>query len=293
MSESSVSAARAGACARRLGIVAPLFAAAACAGADHVDLDRLARASGARTVVVEDDFTLFSHYDSSSTVRFVEVVQEEYDATARLFERSVDEELLVHMVPMPGSRIFEENGKEMLEINLETTNGIWGFTDSRRTILVYLYPDLERPNGTTIQAVQDEGRYRGVLRHELTHVILERLVDDPPLWLNEGMAHLIERMELQLGDLQFPEQMQFGLHLPVPPLEELLAWTERPARIHSGEEEGRPEMRSMARAFVAFLLARQGAIPFPHAVQKVASMSRPDLLGLEEEWRDWLQTAWY
>jgi len=44
---------------------------------------------------------------------------------------------------------------------------------------------------------QGEARTRGVARHEIAHLALGNWLGNVPLWLNEGLAELVERMQFQ------------------------------------------------------------------------------------------------
>ncbi|MEW6741228.1 MAG: hypothetical protein AB1486_00590 [Planctomycetota bacterium] len=236
------------------------------------EFDRLNRSVGIRTLVVEPEFSLYSPYPTDTTGAFARVVDEELSVVAATFGVVIDEPVIVRLVARPASTRQIPMG--------EATGTLAGWAHATREVVIYVEPSAE-----VLGPVRMAAHERRVIRHELAHSCLHRLIPDPPQWLDEGVAEEIESRWLVNGRLRaaaLPEGLlqARAMERSDRSLTALLAWR--------GGSEPDPTLRPLAHALVRFLLEHSQAEDFAASLRAMAAIPARNLLALEDEWQRWI-----
>lgn len=269
------------------------LACAACASSLELqDLDRLARATEARTVLLEEDLSLYSPYDLVGTRGHLEQIRAQRAEVFELFGLEPGAPLLVWLRPDPGMRLemsVEGNELRIEGLHFEPADKIFGRAAGNEIILqVDPLQVLQLEDGRALSGNLDPRMYRSTLRHELTHIAMERLDVRGGSWLSEGLAHVVERIPIAEGRLRLEQATQALREAAAVPrelrsVEQLLAWE------HAYPPTDLDRVaRQLSFSFVAFALERQAAPTFSARVQLLARAAPASLRALEPEWSAWL-----
>ncbi len=274
---------------------AGLLALAACApGLTLERLDELARASGARTVVLDDDLSLWSPLDAQETAPHLEQVRAAREDVFGLFGLEPGRPLRVWLRPDPGIRIdgvLEGDRYRFADLALEPRHGVLGAASGADEIVVSVgLPQVTQlADGRSMQGVLGASFYRRTVRHELAHVALSRLgIPGRRSWLHEGIAHLVERA-IPAGEERrlVPAAAELRAAAALPEARRSLAWLFAWHQVLPPREED-VQARVAASAFVAFALERQAGATPRERLLALARASERDLIALEPDWNDWL-----
>jgi hypothetical protein len=275
--------------------------AALCAGCvsrlDLTDLDRLERSLEARTVALEEHYTLWSPFATAQTQAWIRMIDEELAAACELFGTRPAERLMIGLVPVEGLgfQFSAEDGKVTVAWQREhPLHGVAGMSGGGR-ILVYVTPDQEVDAGEgPVIAHRGADDYRGTLRHELAHVLSVASGLTGPPWFYEGLADLVQSHQLEEGRLvdrgpSFEDRLM-AIATPADAwgLKRLLDWREDGAQIAAGKEAVDKVSRALCGWFVRFLFERDPRGTLHQSARAAASLSRSELLALEPQWRNWL-----
>lgn len=271
-------------------LAAGLCAAGCAASPELEELDRAQRALDARTIALEEHFTLWSPFDFYATHSWIEVVSEELVAVEGLFGEPADERVYVKLTPVDGLDAKGAPGcvraREASAREEHPLNGVAGQTLGNSVNLFVASPEAGVP--------EDPRGHRSTLRHELAHAFSSRAGLDGPDWFREGLAQYVESLRLDGGVLRDDGAPVLTLvrarRLPLEmrALERLLAWEEDGRRILAGEEEVDFVSRTLCGLFVRFLLETREGEGLAERLRSVSRLSVDDLLAEEEAWQSWL-----
>ena len=271
---------------------------AGCAGTlELTDLDRLERSLEARTVALEQGYTLWSPFAAAQTQDWVGMVDEELTAGCALFGVQPGERLMLVLVPIErlGPQMSVEGGAVHVEAPPQhPLHGVAGQAGPG-TVVIYVTPDrkLEGDSGPLL-AHRAASDYRRTLRHELAHVLARAAGLEGARWFREGVAHLVETYQLEQGRLvdRGPDDVVLLVAHTFPSeqwgLARLLDWSEDGARVAAGEEAVDEVSRTLCGLFVRFLAERQPPGTLDQRLRAVQAMSRSELLALDPLWHTWL-----
>jgi hypothetical protein len=275
-----------------------LVACASCAAPwTHERYDVVSRSSGARTIVHEPGFSLYSPYGATETAAWVaEALQLDEELTRRLGAHASPWVIVLdaHEDLRPQIRI-EVGSLVVGSTRVALACGIAGLADGRTVRVFVAPPTVLEHGGEALTVSVAPSNHRGTLAHELAHVHLLALGIRAPWWLDEGFAHLVAAAvhehdgRVVLGDWGAVADPLADLSEAELDLARTLAFREDVGAIAAGEPHPFPAGRRVAASFVRFLLARAGD---PVAeLRELASARRSDLLARERAWRDWLRSA--
>jgi len=277
--------------ARTVALTA-LALGAACASPGSIGrVDQLARATGARTVLLEEHFSLYSPYDLLRTREYVELVETQRAAVFELFGVQSEEPLVLWLrldERMGVHASITDDRMRIESVSLETHDGILGEAgDGVVVVRVAPLDVIPLPDGRTITGTFGAGMYEDTLRHELAHVAAALLGLRERAWLAEGLAHVVEWIPIEDGHLRLdppPEALKRAARLPpeTRSLEDLLDWKQ-----HFPPSDDDGAKRILACSLTAFLVAREG-VPFREALLRVAALDERRILALQGDWSEWL-----
>jgi hypothetical protein len=285
---------------RALWVIGLALCSSCVSRLDLSDLDRLERSLDARTVALEDDYTLWSPFAATRTADWIAMLNEELAAARGLFGVQPEQRLLIGLVPIDGldMRVSEQEGKVNMEVPREhPLHGVAGMAGDGR-ILLYVTPDLKLVSGgAQVIALREPDDYRSTLRHELAHVMaLDCGLVGPP-WFYEGLADLVQSYALEEGRLvdRGPRDEDLLLAATIPADQwgaaRLLDWREDGARIAAGDEAVDKASRALCGLFVRFLVERAPGATIVERLLSVKELIRAQLLSLDPQWRAWLSEA--
>jgi hypothetical protein len=260
-----------------------LAALAACAapGPTLDSLDRTLRASGLRTVVLREDFALYSPYDADGTRPFVALVEEELAMARAILGVEPVPPIPVWLRPVPRDgedselvRVFPGQGDQR------------GATSSVGEVYVWVDGDPARAH------VQVALLPRSVVRHELAHALLRRGGITLPRWLNESLCTALQDVRRgddgSLRDDPLPEALLEARALADrASLADVLAWRPPDAGVRPDADPA-TALYALGGSFLLFQCERLGRDPLAAALVLAARDERA-LLADEDVWRAWLQ----
>ena len=273
--------------------IAAMLGLGGCMSVSLDELDVLNRSLDLQTILIRERFTLYSPFDEEFTTTWIGPIEEELEAVSHLLEaeggvpvsvlleqaeRSPEGDTLVAALENDAIAVFIRPG------------GLQGWA-SGDTVVLRVFPPVQAKieDQEPIQLGGPE-TYRTTLRHELAHAFARRLDLRDDRWFSEGVAELIESLEMRDGILHLtaPPDVLAKLH-ELPPeereLRDLLRW-----EIEDPTLEIQPPARQLAHSFLRFLMQDipiEGGDP---ALQELSSRRDSELLPLEAAWWDWLES---
>jgi hypothetical protein len=256
-------------------------------------IDELSRSTGARTVLLEEDLSLYSPYELVPTREHLAQIRAQRDAVFGLFDLEQGEPLLVWLRPDEGIKAsFSVEGDSLRFEGFarDPADDILGRAVGS-TLIVQVDPPqlLKLGDGRSITSSFGASQYEDTIRHELTHVAAARLGVAGGTWLSEGLAHAVEWIPID-GDSLLrpdppPERLCLAAALPKDrrSVARLLAWK----HAYPPTDEDR-EARLLSFSFVAFALERQPAATFRERLLLLCHTEPATLRSLEAEWSAWL-----
>ncbi len=148
----------------------------------------------AETVVKTPHFDLASPFLAGRANIFAKKIDKAYELVGRMLSshKKSDEKHLSILILPDQKEFLKQAGKD----NLETTS-LGGYF-------------AEKTNKIVTWRRSDDAETLGVLTHELTHYLLKARMDNPPLWLNEGLAEYLEGSSILLGKVNTGRITQGG-----------------------------------------------------------------------------------
>lgn len=257
------------------------------------EFDALARTSQARTIVLEETFSLYSPFELPLTLEYVPIVAAQQTEVFALFGVESAAPIPVKLRANAGMGLdFRIEGDQFIlnGISMEPHGGFLGQAGGN-VVVIEVAPAQRsvRPDGTPHVTVMGASMYRDTIRHEFAHVATNLLGLPAGNWLGEGLAHAVEWLPLEDGRFVLepvPERLRQAASLPreLRDVASLLAW-----------EQGLPpaqrdtEVRVLAFSLVTFLLEQEPGPSFRARILEVARRSRAELLAAEPAWRIWLE----
>jgi hypothetical protein len=277
------------------------------------DLDRLLGELGAESVARTEHYTLWAPGDWVSMRPWLEVVEQERAAVVAAFGGGEPvPRVQVVLVPVQGLGPHIASGPDgTLTVGTprgsDPTHGLEGWaSDHGVAVHIPAATYLAGPDGQRLTSVSSPENHRRTLRHELAHWRALGLGVRGGDWLEEGLAQVIEELELEDGrlvdrgasakTLRLAEAVGVGTLA----LEDLLDWREDGGRIvelvHGGEVDGEldvePAPRTASGLYVRFLLGLEGAgepaTDLAARLAALAALPRSEHLAGEADWRAWL-----
>jgi len=279
-----------------------LLALASCATSITVpQLDVLNRSLEARTVLLEEGFSLYSPFDAEGTASYAKLIAEEIKRVAAALEAPAGKPVVAQLVAVvggPGHTWRSEGGKLSGSgpIRLPPLHGLRGAADEE-DFVVWVAPTMHfvtGPDGPEIRWRVREEMDRDTIRHEIAHVFLRRLGVRDKLWLTEGVAEEIESMVPEGANLR-RQPLPAGIEIPPDLVEReglvrrVLALAQDADKIAAGETPPDLEGRLLARALVRFALERRPG-SCAEVVRWLDARRASEILALEEEFRAWLRS---
>jgi hypothetical protein len=266
---------------------------AACASALSLpELDALARQVEARTIVLEEDVSIYSPYDLATTREYLDLVRAERDLVFALLDVPAGEPIVVWLRPDDGVKAdFSVGGGGMRvnSISISPRDHILGQADGEQVqIRVGLPTELVLEDGSTFFGSLGASMYAETVRHELTHVAITRLGLSVPSWLSEGFAHAVEWIPIEAGRFapaRGQSQLRAAAALPAETrsLDALLAWRQTlPVRLKEDSAA-----RHLALAFVVFVCETQD-LTVRAGLLRLAELEPDEVRDLEDAWSAWL-----
>jgi len=278
---------------RRAWGLAGLAALAGCAAPGIEEIDALARSTGARTILIEEDVSLYSPYDPVRSRLFLDEIRAQRAAVFGLFGLPPGEPVVACLVLNAGLFVdatLEGDQLRVQRFSMEPVDGVLGRARHDQFSLEVDKPQaLRRPDGVEVQGFLDVGMYTDTIRHELTHIATTRLGVRGAPWLREGIAHAVEWVPIRAESLDLdplPEVLRFARDLPHGPadFEALLAWQQSfPPTEHD------TDARLLAISFLTFLLTREPELPLREAFARVAALDAAALRARYPAWCAWLE----
>lgn len=304
------------AAARMLGVLLAAPLCSACVTRvmlEPRDLDRLLGEMGTESVARTEHYTLWAPGDWLSMRPWLAMVEEERAAVVLALGGAAPvPRVQVVLVPVQGLGVNVSSGPGgTLAVSApqggDPTHGLEGWaSDHGVAVHVPAVQYIDGPDGLRLPSVSSPENHRRTLRHELAHWRALDLGVRGGDWLEEGLAQLVEALELEQGRLvdrpPTAETLRLAVAVGVPTLalEELLDWRENGGRIvemvHGGRGDGdlgvEPAPRTACGLYVRFLLGLEGAgEPVAELAQRLAVLAgipRAELLAGERDWRAWL-----
>ncbi len=277
---------------RRLAPALSTLLAACAASWTLEEFDALARTSGARTIVLEEDLSLYSPYDPLRTREYVELFRAQRAEVFALLGVEGAAPTLVQLEPSQGlgaSVTVEGNDIHVHELSTEPHGGLLGYAPGNRVVLAVDPPQtIELADGRTISSGMAASMFASTIRHELAHVAVFLRGIGEGGWLHEGVAHAVELAQVADGRLLLeppPEQLSWAARIPREQrsLATLADWRQT---LPPTDDDRRA--RLLAFSLTLFLLERDGA-PLAEALPRLATLGRRELVALEPAWSAWLE----
>jgi hypothetical protein len=255
-------------------------------------VDQLARATGARTILLEQQFALYSPYDLIRTRAYLERIETGRAEVFGLFEVESEQPLTVwlRVDPELGVHASVEGDRMRIEsVSMETHDGVLGEAEGSVVVIRVAPLDVVTlSDGRTITGTFDVSMYDGTIRHELAHAAAFLLGVYGKGWLKEGLAHVVEWIPIEGGRLKLdpvPEELRRAAGLPAElrSLDRLLAWEQ--ALPPTDDDRA---ARLLACSLVAFLLEWERAPRFRDGILHIAALDDARILALQDDWSTWL-----
>jgi len=268
-----------------------LLALAACTAPDAlVRFDELARTGPARTIVLEQDFSLYSPYDLHATREYVSLIAAQKAEVFALLGVESPAPIVVHLRETEGigtSITVIGNQMRVDELTMEPHDGVLGWAGEELVVRVAPAQKIRLEDGREITGLLAASMYGNTLRHELVHFAARQAGLPREPWLNEGLAHALEWIPIDAGRFVLapvPPCLSAAASLAPGPgvLDPLFAWQQAYPATDSDREA-----RMLGLALVVFLLEREPA-PLREGLRRVAALEREQLLALEPAWLAWL-----
>ena len=273
-----------------LGILAPLTS---CATVHELqDVDRCARLVGSRTIVLEDELSLYSPYEPVPTRMFLEEIKKQKREVFALLDVQSTEPVIVWLQPnagmgmdqrVEGNLIFTEG------LRFEPHGGLHGVAGDRFVILQVAPSQVLRlEDGREISSFLGESMYTQTIRHEMIHIATNLLGVRGGDWLREGIAHAVGSIPVADGCLDLdpvPEILRAAAALPRESrsLDRLLAWRQSFPPVEDDRSA-----RALSCSLVAFLLQREPELDLGAGVLRLDAMDEQRIRSLEATWSAWL-----
>ena len=250
------------------------------------ELDGLNRSLDVKTVIFEDDYSIYSPYTSGRTRYYQRVIEEEFRALDLLIDAEVEEPILIQLRPVEQTTTYSGPGNA----RLHPPRTVIGYA-TLREVVIYVMPE-HAPTGEPRRALPDASEYRSIIRHELAHIFVHRLKLPADSWIQEGIAEAVETFDLIDGKLDpntpfriSPRRLaRWGPFS----LESVLSWQENGFRVEKGMEEPNVRARKLAMTFVLYLMEQHADLPFTERLEKIGTLPREELLTMEDAWQQWL-----
>lgn len=254
------------------------------------EFDRINRSLEVRSVIFEEDFSLYSTLPLEETAPYVGVVREELDLVKALFEVQIEE-------PVVGMLRGIENVTPNIERTADHFSASWlAGTATERAFSIFVADEVEirGPDGESVVFQFGERNYRTVIRHELAHVCEYLTGVRGKLWLSEGVAEEVESMVLKDGRLTsrpLPENLRDAARLDRQAwrLSSLFHMRQDTKKVASGLERVDLRNRAIAHALVRFFIARHRHLSFRRLIHEIDAMGEGEILALEGAFKDWLE----
>jgi hypothetical protein len=278
------------------------------------DLDRLLGEMGSESVARTEHYTLWAPGDWLMMRPWLALVEEERAAVVTAFGGAEPvPRVQVVLVPVQGMWLTLESGPNgTLAVRApeggDPTHGLEGWaSDHGVAVHVPATTYIDGPDGLRLPSVSSPENHRRTLRHELAHWRALGLGLRGGDWLEEGLAQVLEGLELEDGRLvdRGPSadtlKLADALGVRTLALEELLDWREDGGRIvemvHGGRGDGdlgvQPAPRTASGLYVRFLLGLEGsgepAADFAARFAVLVGIPRAEHLAGEADWRAWLE----
>lgn len=276
---------------RWLATVLPLALAACATTFSLEEFDALARTSGARTIVLTEDLSLYSPYDPLRTRAFLELIRAQRAEVFALFGVAKERPLVVQLHPNPGLgvELSVQGDRITVESVSEVANERINGQATIDLVIIEVDPErvLQLPDGRSIPGAFEPSMYADTIRHELTHVATRLLGIERSDWLSEGIAHAVGATTIEGGRFELaPVAAILGeaARLPHDPraMAALLEW-----RQGFPVNDTDVSARRLAMSLVLFALERDGP-DLRAGLLRLAALDRRELLALHSEWSAWL-----
>jgi hypothetical protein len=259
---------------------------------DLPEFDELARTSHYRTILLEEDYSLYSPFDGIATRDYAQLVVRHRAELLELFGIESAPPTLVELRPTEGIGVdveAEGNGLRILAASTEPHDGVLGWAPGNHVVIAVDAPQKVRlADGREIEGAWNASTFESTIRHELAHaaVFLSGVEDGG--WLHEGMAHAVQWLPVEDGRFRLeprPEQLAWASASPreARSLERLVAW-----RQSLPPTDGDVEVRLLAFSLVAFWFEREGSPRVRDGFPRLAALGRAEIVALEPEWSAWL-----
>jgi hypothetical protein len=256
------------------------------------DLDDLARSTGSRTVLLEDDVSLYSPYDGGYTRALLSKVQAQRADVFALFGVHTDEPTFVWFRENPDLGVDVELEGDRLRVRSVSTpsrGDVLGRSQGNAMIVEVAPPNtLTLADGRTVTGVLELPDLDGTIRHELAHVASTLLGVRGRTWIREGIAHAVEWIPIEDG--------HFRLDPPPGPLLDAAAVPRERRSVDAllRWEHGDPPterdlvLRQLALSLVVFAAERQDSPSFGERLLLVDALRVSELRALQPAWSAWL-----
>lgn len=266
---------------------------AACAAPPTLErIDRMARSTSARTILLEDDLTLYSPYEMTLTRGFLTEIRAQKDEVFALFAVTDDLPLQVWLRPNEDLSLdftVEDDRLRVVRLSRVPKDGVLGRAVGQ-SVVIEVDPQrrVDLPDGRQIESGPGAGMFTNTIRHELTHVATTRIGIEGADWLREGIAHAVEWIPVEGGNFRLdpvPKALLGAAELPSDPasFEHLLAWRQSIPPVDADFR-----LRRQALALVVYALEQQHAPSLREGLLRVAALDAVALRGLRPGWSEWL-----
>ncbi len=271
---------------------------AGCKGSWTIDqFDRVSRTTGARTIVHEADFSIYSPFDAVETRPYLEVLREQDRPLQSFFGLNPPDPWIVVLVPTEELGIRASgsgNSVQLSSVSLRRPSGVEGVAHDR-TAYVYVAAPQEIHLGQerVITGYMAANTYATTTRHELVHLYATLAGLSGDLWFNEALAGLLEDAPLDEGRFRLDDVKATVARLSSVPEEQrdlrrALTLREDIGQLEAGQPYPFPPARALGRSFLQFLLLRSESNDHLAELRRIRASSLAQLLALEAEWRSWL-----
>lgn len=252
------------------------------------ELDLLARSTGARTVLLEQDLSLYSPFDPSATRAHLDQIRVQRDLVFGLLGLERGAPLCVWLRPDQGLQLelsVEGDRLHLDGLRDRPREGIYGRAWNDEVVLQVAPPQLiELPDGRSLEGQVGAAQYASTLRHELAHVATRRLGIHGQAWLDEGVAHLVEWVPIEDGRPRLdppPAWLRQAARLGPEQrsVDHLLSW-QQSLPVTDADRAA----RLLACSLVAFALERQPAPTLREGLLQLARADAAQLRSLEPDW---------
>ena len=255
------------------------------------EFDQLARETKARTIVLGEELSLYSPYDTVGTRMYLACIEAERASVFALFGIEDHETLVVQLQPDAGIGIEAHMEGEGVAVDrgveVKPEADILGHANGC-DVVIRVAPPMPLAGAPELQTILDPSVHAQTIRHELTHVASGIVGMRGSPWLSEGLAHAVEWFPLVDGHFsrdELPPELRYVPAFPreMRSIDALLAWEQE----FPADDEDRL-VRALAATLVAFAVERQSAPSFRERVLGVAALDGAQLRAMQPEWSAWL-----